>query len=610
MRIRTLVVTLFLLAPLLRAQQSPPQTTPPPQPESIVVTGIADPVPLAEADRDVSVVPLPEQQLPLYGSWFDLLQLDPALDLRERAPGGFQADLSIRGATFGQTLVLLNGMRINDVQTGHFNLDLPIPFEMITNMEVLKGSGAALYGSDAIGGVVNVMTQQIAHPEIRLLAGAGNFGFNQEHAIASYGRSWWQLELAAARDFSTGFITDRDYRNLALSALSTLKSKLGATVLLFATSDRPYGAGEFYGPYPSWERIKTWYGAVQQDIGDNTQADFSYRRHTDLFVLFRDDPQIYTNRHLEDTFVGDLRRHDKLPLHGVLSYGAQGLSESIHSTNLGVHSRTRGSGYVFYDLRTVRRYSLSAGIREEVYGAHQVATSPSLSGAAWLSARFKLRASASRAFRLPSFTDLYYSDPDDLGNPNLKPESATTYEAGLDAYFTTKLHAAATVFQRRDTNLIDYVRASSSAPWQAENFDKLRFTGVEASVVYDLRPDQRISLSFSGLQGVNQSAELLESKYAFNYPVQSGVVEWRGAPLKNVIARNIIARIRIGVVERYGQGVYALWDASAGYTAGRVRPFLQLTNLTNTAYRDIPGVLMPSRAVVGGIEFYLFGAGK
>ena len=605
MRIRTLILDVLLVAPSLCAQQIPPQTVAPPRQESIVVTGIAEPVPLAEADRDVSVAQLPEQQLPLYGSWFDLLQLDPALDLQERAPGGFQADLSIRGATFGQTLVLLNGMRINDVQTGHFNLDLPIPFEMITSMEVLKGSGATLYGSDAIGGVVNVLTQQIAHPEFRLLTGAGNFGFNQEHAIASYGRSWWQLEIAAARDFSTGFITDRDYRNLALSALSTVKTKLGATALLFAYSDRPYGADQFYGPYPAWERIKTWYGSAQQDFGENTQADFSYRRHTDLFVLFRDDPQIYTNRHLEDTFVGDLRRHDKLPWHGVLSYGVQGLSESIHSTNLGVHSRTRGSGYVFYDLRTVRRFSFSAGIREEVYGAHQVATSPSVSGAAWLSARFKLRASVNRAFRLPSFTDLYYSDPDDLGNPNLKPESATTYEAGLDGYFTTKLHAAVTVFQRRDTNLIDYVRANSNEPWQAENFDKLRFTGVETSVVYDLRPDQHFSVSFSGLQGVNQSTELLESKYAFNFPVHTGILEWRG-----VIVKNVIARTRIGVVDRIGQNAYALWDASAGYGAGRFRPYLQLTNLMNADYQEIPGVVMPGRGIVGGMEFYLFGTGK
>lgn len=582
---------------LLCAQQQQPQ-----QQDTVVVTGTPEPIPLAEADRDVTVIKVPEQQRPLWESWFDLIDLDPTLDLQQRAPGGFMADLSIRGATFGQTLVLLNGMRMDSVQTGHFNLDLPIPMEMISGMEVLKGSGSTLYGSDAIGGVVNVIAQPPDENELRVLGGLGNFGFNQEHVIGSYGEGPWREEFAAARDFSTGFEPDRDYRNLALSSLSELKSRLGSGSLLLAYSDRPYGADQFYGPYPSWERIKTWLVSAHQNLGDNMEASFAWRRHTDLFVLFRYDPQLYTNRHLEDSWQGDLRRHDKVPLHGVISYGVEGLSESIDSTNLGVHSRDRASGYVFYDLRTVKRFSLSAGIREEVYGAHNVATSPSLSGAFWLSSRFKLRASASHAFRLPSFTDLYYSDPSDLGNPNLKPESANSYEAGIDGYIRTGLHASLTVFQRRDTNLIDYVAPPGSTVYTAMNFDKLTFTGAEAGVAWDPGAGQHFAVTFSGLHGVNGSPLVGESKYVFNYPVQSGVIEWRG-----LVGKKVIGRTRIGVVGRLDQNPYAVWDASASYATGRVRPFLQLTNITSSVYQDIPGVTVPSRAVIGGCEFYVFG---
>lgn len=587
---------------LLHAQQIPPAT----RNDSIVVTGSVEPVALAEVDRDVIQLPLPEKEIPLWNSWFGLLQLDPALDLQQRAPGGFQADLSIRGATFGQTLVLLNGMRINDVQTGHFDLDLPVPLDVITNIEVLKGSGSAFYGSDAIGGVVNVRTEPLDTSEFRLLGGAGNFGFNQQHAVAAIARKTWSEEIGFARDFSTGFIPDRDYRNLALSSLSLLKTRLGATSLLLAYSDRPYGADQFYGPYPAWERIKTWFLAAHQDLGESTQADFAFRRHTDLFVLFRDDPSLYTNRHLDDSWQGDLRRHDKLPFHAMLSYGVEGLAESINSNNLGVHSRERASGYVFYELRSARRYSLSAGIREEVYGAHQVATSPSLSGAFWLTGRIKLRAAASRAFRLPSYTELYYSDPTDLGNPNLRPESATSYEAGADAYIRTNLHASLTVFQRRDTNVIDYVRANPNDIWVATNFDKLHFTGMEASTVWEPRTGQRLSVTFSALRGVNASdQQILESKYTFNYPVHSAVLAWNGT-----IWKNFIARTRLGVLDRLDQSAYALWDVSAGYSAGRVRPFLQLSNLTNTSYQEITGVSMPGRSIVGGVELYVFGGNR
>src|ERR1019366_2955067 len=172
-----LALCLGLSSGLLQAQ------TPPPQQESIVVTGTAEPLPLAEAYRDVSVTRLPEKQTELFNSWLDLLDLDSALDLRQRSPGALQADVSIRGATFGQTLVLLNGFRMDDVQTGHFNLDLPVPLEMLSSVEVLKGSGSALYGSDAIGGVINARTAPLDPGELRLLGGAGNFGFNQQHAI-------------------------------------------------------------------------------------------------------------------------------------------------------------------------------------------------------------------------------------------------------------------------------------------------------------------------------------------------------------------------------------------------------------------------------------------
>ncbi|MDP9169652.1 MAG: TonB-dependent receptor plug domain-containing protein [Acidobacteriota bacterium] len=303
------MLLLGIAAPLLWAQQ--------PQHESVLVTGTSEPIPLEEADRDVNVMPLPAKQRPLFNSWFELLQLDPALNLSQRAPGGFIADLSIRGATFGQTLVLLDGMRLNDAQTGHFNLDLPVPLEKVAGIEVLKGSGSALYGSDAVGGVVNVRTRPFEAPDFRILTGLGNFGTNEEHGLASFGNARYSEELGFARDFSSGFAADRDYRNLSLSSMTGARWWLGAASLLLAYSDRPYGADQFYGPYPSWERIKTWFISAHQDLGTKTEASFAWRRHTDLFVLFRDAPRIYTNRHLLDSWQGNLRRHENLPLHAV-----------------------------------------------------------------------------------------------------------------------------------------------------------------------------------------------------------------------------------------------------------------------------------------------------
>lgn len=593
-----LALCLALTALTLRAQQA----TPAPKAEVIVVTGNAAPLPLAEGDRDVSVLPLPPIERPLFRFPFELLQLDPTLDLRQRSQGGFQADLSIRGATYGQTLVLLDGMRLNDVQSSHLNLDIPLPFEAISSIEVLKGSGSTLYGSDAIGGVVNIRTRTLEPglTEARILAGGGSDGFNQQHAILDFGNKRLLEEIAFARDFSSGFTFDRDYRNLSFSSLTSASTYLGASNITLAYSDRPYGANLFFGNYPSWERDKTWFAAGHQDLGANTEAAFAFRRHTDLFVLFRDSPQIYTNRHAVESWQGDLRRHDALPFHATLSYGVEGLAEAIDSNNLGSHSRKRAAGYAMYDIRSARRFSLTAGLREEVYGARNVATSPTVSGGVWLNSKLKLRAAASRAFRLPSYTDLYYRDPANIGNPDLKPESATSYEAGADLYLLPRAHLSATLFHRRDTNGIDNVRATVNDIWHAINFDRLHFTGIETAATFDLPNSQHVALAFTALRGIDANTNVLLSKYAFNYPVRSGTVDWRG-----YLGKQVIARTRIGIAERLARDPYAVWDISAARATGFVRPFVQLTNITSTMYQEIPGVVMPSRSYSAGLEFIL-----
>src|SRR5882672_2107180 len=174
-------------------------------PLTVIVTGTFEPVPLAEANR--SVVLLDAQTTPLlYDSFVDYLHLDPSVDLKERGSEGVQADLSIRGAGFEQSLVLLNGLRINDAQSGHHNMDIPIPLEAVSRIEVLHGAGSTLYGADALGGAVNFITAWPGATEVRARFGVGSFGFNQQRLIGSYLGRGLSERVAASRDFSSGFI--------------------------------------------------------------------------------------------------------------------------------------------------------------------------------------------------------------------------------------------------------------------------------------------------------------------------------------------------------------------------------------------------------------------
>lgn len=480
-RIRLLLLFSAGLCPAQQPSQPPAAPLPSAPPQTVVVTGVFQPVSLDEIDRSVSVLPARDMNL-LLGSLADLLRLDPSLDLQSRVPDGVESDLSIRGSTFGQTLVLLDGQRLNDVQTGHHDMDIPVPLDSIDRVEVLRGSGSALYGSDASGGVINVITTPPEDQEMRLRLSAGNDGINQQRISLAGASGGLSEQVAAARDFSSGFRPDRDYRNLQLASTTRLLTSLGASALTLAYMDRPFGADQFYGPYPSWEDTKTWWLGYRQALGKKTRFDFAWRRHSDLFVLVRDNPALYTNHHHDQDFQTSLRRTDRPAANATFSYGIDAIHESIVSNNLGIHARSRGAAFAAADFRALKRFSLSIAVREEVYRNFSAELSPSIAGGAWLTRQLKLRASASRAFRVPTYTDLYYSDPASQGNPHLLPERAWTYEAGLDWSPCARVRAGVTVFERRERNGIDYYQAAPNAVWRALNIDSLNFTGVESSL--------------------------------------------------------------------------------------------------------------------------------
>jgi vitamin B12 transporter len=595
-RLCGLVTALF--GPMYACAQQSQQTIAPVS-TTVVVLGNATPVSEGESARTVTV--MDAQQHPLaYQDIEDYLRTDASVDIQQRAPAGVMSDISVRGASFEQTLVLLNGLRMNDVETSHFNLDLPLPLAALGSVNVLHGAGSTLYGSDAIGGVVDFMTWEPDADTLRLRAGAGSFGENEQGFLGAFTRKDWSEVVAGSRDFSTGFIADRDYRTEDASSETRLKSRLGSTDVLFAGNDRAYGAAQFYGNYNSWERTKGWFAALTQQFDPHTQAAVAYRRHSDIYLLERDQPAGYKNQHIDDGFQGSLRDTREVFKNTTLLTGLEELTDQIQSTNLGQHGRNRGAGYAELEWRKPQRASLSAGLREEVFSGGRAVTSPTAAATFWLPHDVKLHASVGYGFRIPTYLDLYYSDPTTLGNPNLKPESAWNYDAGADWYATSRIAATLTVFYSNQKDTIDYTRISPAYRWQATNLSGLHFTGVEGALDWRLSQSQQLKFSWTLLSGAQKALHGLQSEYVFNYPVNNGRAEWTWN-----IHQSLLLQSRLGVVERYQQDPYPVWDVSLVHETGRLRPYLQMTNLTNTGYEEIIGVRMPGRSFVGGVELAL-----
>lgn len=599
--------------PTLTPDSTQPQAKPATVAQSITVTTTLEPLPLAESDRSVNLISPRDQPL-VSNSVVDLLRQDSSLNLQARAPNGVQADLSLRGTTFEQSLILLNGLRINDPETGHLNLDIPIPLDAVTRIDILHGSGSTFYGSDAIGGAVNLLTQPPT-PGLTVVgsAGGGSFSSIEQHLRASYTNGPFAEQLTGSRDTSDGFIPDRNYSSNALASETWLTWKPGAqnysSDILLATSDRPYGANQFYGPYPSFERTKGWFASIQQQLGEKTAASFGYRRHSDLFVLFVDQPAIYENNHITTSYEGALRRADTFGPNTTLSYGVEADGDTIHSNSLGQHSRNQGAGYFNLSLRALKRFSLSLGARDEILsdtgnGAGNV-FSPSIAAAYTLTHTVRLRASAGHGFRLPTYVDLYYADPTTIGNPALKPESSWSYEAGVDwTPSNGRLTLTAAAFRLQQKDSIDYAKTilatpalTFAEPYQAINIQNLDITGAEATVRLRLTTNQQLQFSYTAAHAASPPPNLL-SEYAYNYAAQNALLRWTGS------FHQLTANTQINILQKTQHTAYPLWDIALSRNTGRLRPYLRALNLSNTGYQEIPQVPLQGRTIMAGAEFY------
>ena len=576
------------------------------QPENktvVVVTGTFEPAPVDEINRSVEVIPV-EGTAALHHDWTELLQSDASLDLRQRGVNSVQGDLSVRGSSFGQTLVLIDGFRVNDAQTAHHNLDAPIPLDGLARIEVLRGAGSTVHGADAMAGAVDFITAAPKFTEVRFGSEVGNFGVNSQKLAASFLQKGIGEQLTLWRDFSSGFQPDRDYRNTAAFSRTNFSTALGNTSVLLGISDKPFGADQFYCNCNSFERTKAWFTGLRQGIGKNTEFDLGYRRHTDEFVLLRDQPAIYENNHISESYQVALRRHQDLSTNTALSFGGEGFHDSIDSNNLGQHSRDRGAGYVNLDARALGRLSLSLGAREEVYGSDSEFT-PSVAAGLVVGSGWKLRGSVSRGFRIPTYTDLYYSDPANRGNPNLKPESGWNYEGGVVWNPGGRWKGDATVFHSRQRDVIDYVQLVAAGPYVASNLERLNFTGVEAALHVRLPHRQQASVSYTAVHGAQDALQGMQSRYTSNYPTHRAVLGWMGE-----LPGKIEARSQIGVVQRFATDPYAIWDAA--FTRefyGRVRANMGLANIGGTRYQEIQNVVMPGRSVIFGLELLLWRKG-
>jgi iron complex outermembrane receptor protein len=583
--------SLFLIPATALAQTAP--SAPPRITQEVIVTASIAPVPTTDVSRDVNVIT--RNDLDLFGlkSIIDALRLVPGVDARARGPLDVQTDFSIRGATFGQNLMLADGVRLNDSQTGHHNGEIPLPAIAVDRIEIVEGAGSAVYGADALGGTINVISRHGSYA-------AGSLTYGQHNAVdtqASVGGGrlpvGWTLSGWGSR--SDGFMFDREFASGGAAVRARVARGLTVDV---RHQRRAFGANGFYGASPSKEWTDGTIGSAQYQHTSTTWTTVvqgSVRNHGDHFRWDIARPGFAENRHRTNT--ADLQAQTARRFGAsTFTIGASGGGDWVHSSNLGDHDEQRGGLFAEWQSPLSDRATLVAGLRFDDYSTFGRSTNPSVSIVAHATRDVRVRASAGHAFRVPTYTERYYTDPSNLGTADLRAERGWSADGGVD-WTRAGWMSSVSLFTRWDNDVIDWLRATAADVWRSANVRDVTTRGVEASVSRRAGPAY-MRAYYTGLSVDAPSVALL-SKYVLEYARHQA-----GGSLSVPIgggarfALNVDFRNRL-VAQTWSR--YTLVSTRVSRAFKRADVYLDASNLLNTNYQEIAGVAMPGRWVSVGV---------
>lgn len=568
-----------------------------PSDERVVVTANAYPVPFESLTRSVTIITREEiPHLPVR-SVAELLAYAVGIDVRSRAPRGVQADFSMRGSAYSQVLILVDGLRINDSQTAHHNADLPVSLDDIERIEILHGPGSALYGADAFGGTVNIITRKSAE-RMDASISAGGFGYVDGSFRAGLQKGRLNQSISAFGNRSSGFMTDRDFRTLGFDS----RISLGGNRFAIAYMNKEFGANGFYGPSPSREWTNQTLVSYQRgiDLGRHWQISGQsfYRTHGDRFLWDQRQPGLFENQHRTHAIGAALKARRTFSDRAAFSFGVDAGSDWILSTNLGHHSYSRWGVFGEVQWKPWRAAELQAGVRYDRYSNFGASASPSLSAGWWVLPALRLRSSVGHAFRIPTFTELYYRDPGNQASSTLRPETSWSADAGADVFPGKGWAASATAFLRAERNVIDWVRASQKEKWQSANIRRLNFKGVELGLQRSLGgSNSRLEVQYSFLSGDPGQVNYF-SKYALDYARHT----WT-AGVSSRLPLSLEFTPRASWRSRALSGSYWLLESRLSRPFGDFSVDLDCTNILNTRYQEVVGVDMPGRWFILGVRW-------
>jgi vitamin B12 transporter len=574
----------------------------------------------------------------------DLLRYVPGVEIQARGPMGSQSDIVLRGGTFQQVLVVVDGLRLNDPNTGHFSSYIPIVPSEIERIEVLKGASSAIYGSEAVGGVIHVITktfaaklpgqEDVSRTAVNAAVVAGQNGLLNANAGIFTQKNKLALSAGLLSNNADG-VQQRGTRgyfhnNTASVSANYAISDAWNIAARSSFDHRDFAAQNFYTTSvadTANEQVKTSWNHLKLGYKRGKSAfsfDGGYKYVSDQYAF---NSASIRNISKSQLWQGLMTWQQTFSTQTELVTGINYQNKSISSNDRGEHSIHQLAPFITLSQHLGKYFTVSPAIRfdwREGIGT-EVVPQVSLS---YKKDILQLRGSAGKTIRDADFTERFnnYNKPtvttgNRIGNPDLKAERSFSYEAGADILLTN-LKISGTFFQRLQKDLIDYTntpyanmpRRDNLVPTGtyalAGNVAEVNVTGFELDVQFSkvLAEKQKLWIT-AGLTKLNSGTDNAQpsfylsshAKLLTNFSVmyQHGKLNLSVNGLYKARARQEATTLDTQISSHY-----FLLNAKAEYTIVKntLHVYVQADNTFNKHYSDLLGAVMPGRWLMGGLR--------
>jgi len=578
--------------------------------DEVIISSSKINLPFSKNFRTIKIISSNEiQQIPA-NNVSDLLQQVTGIDVRRRGAGGVQGDLYIRGGGFDQTLLLVDGMKMDDAQTGHHTLNMILPLYLIERIEIIKGPAARIFGQNAFNGAINIVTKDFVAQRgaVEMNLNELSYGsFEQKNISLSTKISGKNIKslISYSGNRSDGYRHNTDFKKNNYFIKTSFNTNNKPIDVLVSFNENKFGANGFYASPSATEQYEetqaSLFGISTTINSENLSITpkLYWRRGQDEYIYIRDNPSVYRNLHKTNKVSAELSGSYFSDL-GVTGFGIDLSTVNISSNNLGEHKRTTVNLFADHTFKLMdNKLMVSPGIAFSYFSDLSFHSFPGLDLGYNLNSNFKLYSNIGKTYRIPTYTDLYYSDRTTIGNENLNPESAISTEFGVK-YDTSNVKFTASFFNRNAKNIIDYAKENEEDLWKAVNIGSLNSNGYEFDFSYSfksfntLSSANSISIGYTKIKDNNYVTNINFSRYSLN-----SLKHHLASNLNLNYTKNINHTIVYKYAERSDKSNYRVLDSKIMF---KKSIFIYINNILNEQYSETNLVPMPGRNFLIGFS--------